>query len=61
MEDNKTKICKLCNIERPIDDFPIDRRAKDNHRIICKLCLEKAKEAKKKKQPELIRVKGFLS
>lgn len=49
MEDNQTKTCKLCNIERPIGDFPIDRRAKDNHGVICKLCLEKAKESKKKK------------
>lgn len=48
MEEITTKICKLCTIERPINDFPIDRRAKDNHGVICKLCLEKAKESKKK-------------
>lgn len=59
MEDNQTKTCKLCNIERPIGDFPIDRRAKDNHGVICKLCLEKAKESKKKKQMELTKVRGF--
>lgn len=49
MEDITTKTCRLCNIERPITDFPLDRRSKDHRGVKCNLCIEKAKELKKKK------------
>lgn len=59
MEEVITKTCKQCNIERPIGDFPIDRRAKDNHGVICKQCVKENLNSKKKKQMELTKVKGF--
>lgn len=59
MEDITTKTCRFCNIERPITDFPLDRRSKDHRGVKCNLCIEKAKELKKKKQTELVKVKGY--
>ncbi len=34
----KKKICKMCNIEKTLDLFPIGRNNKDGVRPNCKLC-----------------------
>jgi len=34
----KTKICKRCNVEKPIDDFVKNKRAKDGLHYLCKCC-----------------------
>lgn len=59
MEETIVKTCKQCGVERPINNFPIDHRARDHRGAKCNLCIEKNKELKVKKQPELIKVKGF--
>lgn len=60
MEEVTTKTCKQCNIEKPITDFPHDKKSRDNHRVICKQCVkENLNSKKKKKQTELAKVKGF--
>lgn len=48
MEDNQTKTCKQCNIEKPINDFYIDKRSRDGHRVICKQCVKENLDSKKK-------------
>lgn len=49
MEEVTTKTCKQCNIEKPITDFPHDKRSRDNHRVICKQCVKENLNSKKKK------------
>lgn len=34
-----TKICKMCGLEKPLDEFPINGRGKDNHHSNCKKCM----------------------
>ena len=58
MEEITTKTCKQGNIEKPITDFPHDKRSRDNHRVICKQCVKENLNSKKK-QTELAKVKGF--
>lgn len=49
MEEITTKTCKQCNIEKPITDFPHDKRSRDGHRVICKQCVKENLDSKKKK------------
>jgi hypothetical protein len=41
-----TKTCRVCGIEKPLDDFPVDTRNKDGREGTCKVC---RKDKKKKK------------
>jgi len=45
------KLCKKCNIEKSLDDFHIDNRAKDKHHYLCKSCRSK-KKLKKTLSPQ---------
>ena len=50
----KTKICKICGIEKPLSEFHKDKNIKDGHTNYCKEC--RSKQNKKYKKS----LKGFL-
>lgn len=51
----KTKVCKVCGKELPIDQFRPNPKCKDGHLDTCYECLNnKIKETNKKKEDELV-------
>lgn len=51
----KTKVCKVCGKELPIDQFRPNPKCKDGHLDTCYECLNnKIKETNKKKENELV-------
>lgn len=34
----EAKTCKTCGHDRPIDEYHVDRKARDGHRPVCKRC-----------------------
>ena len=52
----KTKVCKVCGKELPIDQFRPNPKCKDGHLDTCYECLNnKIKETNKKKENELLK------
>lgn len=51
----KTKVCKVCGKELPIDQFRPNPKCKDGHLDTCYECLNnKIKETNKRKEDELV-------
>ena len=52
------RVCRCCNIEKPLTDFSIDKRWKHTYKLDCKLCYNEKKRLKYK--PEDRRKEGLL-
>lgn len=51
----ETKTCKSCSIDKILSEYPLDKNAKDGHRIHCKSCCNEFKRQKRQKNPESFR------
>ncbi len=49
------KICRICNVEKPISEFYKTKDTKDRHRSECRECLKFHKEEYKKNNPEIVK------
>lgn len=43
----KTKACKTCKIEKPLNNFPIQTESKDGRHNKCRECLKEVEKQKK--------------
>lgn len=50
----ETKICRMCGLEKPLNDFAINGRGKDGHHSNCKLCMKIKLQNRYQEQKEYI-------